>query len=121
MTEEYNKLFKRRIEIDGVVDDLELKMAGDVLFYIYNKAASIVNNGGVEQFNSNWADKHPNWDYKDESRQDEYIGTYEHYFKQIADIVANDIGSPYKLKENEPCLINPKEGWFVIRGYTESN
>lgn len=121
MTEDHNKPLRKRIEIDGVTDERELKMAGDILFNIYNIAADIVNKGGIEQFNSDWNDKHPNWNYNDETRQDEYIGAYELYFKQVADMVANSMGSQYKLKEHESCLINFEEGWFKIRGYKELN
>ncbi len=46
MTEDYNKPLRKRIEIDGVTDERELKMAGDILFNIYNIAADIVNKGG---------------------------------------------------------------------------
>lgn len=118
MKDDYSKPLRRRIEIEGV-EDQEIKIAGDILFNIYNMAADIVNNGGIKQFNSNWNDSHPNWDYNDESRQDEYIGAYELYFKQVADMVANSIGSPYKLVVKEPCLINFTEGYFIIRGYKE--
>lgn len=121
MTVDYNKPLKKRTVIEGVTDETEKRMASEILFNIYNLASDIVNNGGIDKFNSEWKDKHPDWDYHDETRQEEYVKAYESYFKQVADMVANSIGSPYKLKESNPCLIHFEEGWFKISGYKESN
>lgn len=119
----YEKPLKAKFEIEGVTTDFELKCAGEILLKIYNLACNIANDGGVERFNSEWDALHPNWDYKDEERQEEYIGAYERYFKSVADIISNQIrtnGVTYKLREAEPVLINFDQGYFTVYGYKEA-
>ena len=123
MTINYEKPLKAKFEIEGVTTDFELKCAGEILLKIYNLACNIANDGGVERFNSEWDALHPNWDYKDEERQEEYIGAYERYFKSVADIISNQIrtnGVTYKLREAEPVLINFDQGYFTVYGYKEA-
>lgn len=117
MTEDYNKPLKAVYEIDGVDNEIELRMAGDVLMKIYNLACDITNNGGIDEFNSKWKREHPDWVYTGDP-EDEYTKSYERYFKSIADGICDHCKSPYKLKET-PCLLNFKEGWVKIRGYKE--
>lgn len=119
----YEKPLKAKFEIEGVTTDFELKCAGEILLKIYNLACNIANDGGVERFNSEWDALHPNWDYKDEERQEEYIGAYERYFKSVADDISNQIrtnGVTYKLREAEPVLINFDQGYFTVYGYKEA-
>lgn len=118
----YGKPLRAKFEIEGATTDFELKCAGEILLKIYNLACDIANNGGVERFNSEWDALHPDWDYKDEERQEEYIGAYECYFKSVADIISNQIrtnGVTYKLREAEPVLINFDQGYFTVYGYKE--
>lgn len=114
---DYNKPLRKEIFINEVKVNGESEI-GELLYKIYDMMADIINNGGVKKFNTDWEKEYPNWDYFDESRQDEYIGAYEHYCKGIADFIAEVMGAPVRLREHEPCLINFKEGWFRIFGYT---
>lgn len=119
----YGKPLRAKFEIEGTTTDFELKCAGEILLKIYNLACDIANNGGVERFNSEWDTLHPDWDYKDEERQEEYIGAYERYFKSVADDISNQIrtnGVTYKLREAEPVLINFDQGYFTVYGYKEA-
>ena len=118
MAIDYNKPLRMEYEIEGISNEIEGMIASKILFEIYNLAADIANNGGIAEFNSEWNVKHPDGVYD----QEEYEAAYEHYFKDIADVVSDmtKVGnSTYKLRENEPIIINFSEGYFKIHGYKE--
>ena len=123
MTVDYNKPLTAIYEIEGITNEYEKNVAGDVLMKIYNMAADIVNNGGIDEFNRTWKLIHPNWNYKDESKQDEYMKAYDRYFKQVADMISESVRTPsgltYKLRETECCLINFKKGYLKLYGYKD--
>lgn len=114
---DYNKPLRMEIIIDEVKIDCKSNN-GVLLYKIYDMMAEFMNMRGVEKFNTSWAEKYPNWDYFDESRQDEYISAYEHYCKEIADYIADGLEAPVRLREHAPCLINFRRGWFRLFGYT---
>lgn len=119
----YEKPLRAIFEVSGVTSEWEARNAGEILLKIYNLACDIVNNGGIERFNSEWDALHPGWNYRDEERQEEYIGAYEHYFKSIADNISEQVrtaGVTYKLREEEPVTINFDEGYFTVYGYKEA-
>ena len=117
MAIDINKPLRVKYEIKSVSSDLELYLAGPILLRIYNLACDIVNNGGIEQFNKEWDDTHP------DDSDDEYDRAYERYFKgvadRISDMVRSESGFTCKLREHNPCLINFDEGYFTLYGYIE--
>lgn len=118
MAIDYNKPLRMEYEIEGISNEIEGMLAGKILFEIYNIATNIANNGGIEEFNFEWNVKHPDGVYD----QEEYEAAYEHYFKDIADAISDMTRAgnvTYKLRENEPVLINFAEGYFKIHGYKE--
>lgn len=123
MSVDYNKPLCAKFEIEGVVNEAEKKMAGEILLRIYNLATKVVNNGGIERFNTEWYETHPDWDNRDEYRNEVYTKAYYSYFKRVADEfsdkVRSDGGLTYKLREFEPCLINFEQGYVTIYGYKE--
>lgn len=112
-----SKPLRVRYEIEGVSTLIETCLAGPILLKVYNLACDIVNNGGIEQFNKEWDDTHP------DDSDDEYVRAYERYFKwvadRISDMVRSESGLTCKLREHEPCLINFDEGYFTLYGYIE--
>ena len=119
----YEKPLRAIFEVEGITDEWEVRSAGEILLKIYNLACNIANNGGIEQFNSEWDALHPTYDYKDEEQHEEYIGAYERYFKSIADSISEQVrtlGVTYKLREEEPVTINFDEGYFTVYGYKEA-
>lgn len=123
MAVDISKPLKARYVIEGVTDQIELQMAGDILMKIYNIMCDIVNNGGIQKFNEEWDRLHPNWVYNDELDDDDpYYRAYERYIKSVADKISEASrykGTTYKLREHEPVLLNFNEGYFVMYGYKE--
>ena len=114
----YNKPLKAKYVIEGVTDENEMRLAEEILFRVYDIAAKIINNGGVEWFNCMWKTIHPRGE-----TGDEYHESYEKLFKYVADEVSEVCrvnGIAYKLRENEPCLINFEAGYFIIYGYKDA-
>lgn len=112
-----NKPLKAKYCVEGANSELECVMAGEILVKLYNVTCNHVNNGGIEKFNSDWKESHG-----DDYDQDEYIEAYERYFKEIADMYSELVrtgGMTIKLRENEPVLLNYKEGYCEIHGYIE--
>lgn len=116
-----NKPLKARYAIEGVEDETELKLASKILFKVYDGAVKIMNKGGIDWFNMMWETIHPDWVYTGES-DDDYFKSYERLFKYVANELSETVrtdGLTYKLRENEPCLLNFKEGYFIIYGYKD--
>jgi len=115
--EELTKPMVMRYEVTGCSHPVEEEGAARILLRIYNLTADRMNNGGIELFNSAWNKVHPNsWTSK------EYDEAYEDYFKAAADVFSELVrsgGLTYKLRKNEPVILNPKEGWFKIFGYKD--
>jgi hypothetical protein len=122
MAVNYNKALRAKYEIEGVSDYISKLLIGPVLLEIYNLACTIVNNGGVEQFNSEYKKSHSKEEMHEDN--DEYIEAFEHYFKGIADKISDKYrtkdGVTYKLREHEPILINFDKGYFTVYGYVEN-
>ena len=117
--EDLNKPLTARYHVEGVNDEFECVMAGEILVKLYNIVCTHMNDlGGIELFNSMWKESHG-----DDYDQDEYIRAYDRYFKRVADFYAELARSPegmaIKLREEEPVLLNFEEGYCEIFGYID--
>lgn len=114
------KPLKARFEIEGASNNAERLIAGEMLLNTYNLTCDIVNNGGIDKFNSEW-DR-----LRADATDDEYDKAYCRYFKSIADGIVDIIAKAhfyktvYKLKERHPCILNPEQGYCTIYGYKET-